>query len=44
MALSVPWGVDDAGDRRLQQQSGPGMEKGLGWCSVGEEGLTLPTK
>lgn len=45
MALSVPRGEDDAGDRSLQQQSGPGMEKKLGWCSMlGKKGLTVPTK
>lgn len=47
MALSVLWGVDDAGDRSLQQGEGDGeeMEKGLSWCSLlGKKGLTLPTK
>lgn len=34
VVLGVPWGVDDTGGRSLQQQNGPGMEKGLGWCSL----------
>lgn len=44
-ALGVPRGVDDAGDGSLQQQSGPGMKKGLSWCSLlRKKGLTLPTE
>lgn len=45
MVLSILWGVDDADDRSLQQHGGPGMEKGLGWCSLlRKKGLTRPTK